>query len=485
VTEKDINEGDQRNLRLKVSARPTDRLSIGLSAWNSRTRYDAPQVGDNRNRTPAVRSEPNQAELDMYALKVDHEFPAFSLSSMSSYVDYNSSAILSSLFDFFGGPTFDTYLRSEVFSQEVVLNSPEESPWRWSGGVFYRNAEDVTDQYLGSRLDYFSDFSEQIAVFGEVGRRFWNDKWEWTLGLRYFHDEAATRSNDNTIPAQANVPLFERIGDSFDALTPRAVLKWHPRSDLMVYATYGQGFRSGAAQTPLALNLVPQFPPVTSDKLHNYEVGAKGDFLGGRVSLETAFYYIDWQDTQQTVFAPVPNAPGVSAVVLVNASSASGRGMDVALTLRPLKGLELGAAYSTNDLTFDKEVCCILGSPVFSKGDRLGGSPKYTVNPFAAYSFPFGASGYRGQLSADASYISPANTKKLGDPNGVDGESVTIARAGFSLEAPQHWSVSVNVDNLTDYQKSASTFVSNAAIQFLSYRERPRTVNLQFEYRFD
>jgi iron complex outermembrane receptor protein len=483
VTEKDINEGDQRNLRLKIKAKPTERLSIGLSAWNSRNRYDASQIGDNKNHTPAVRPEPNNSELDAYSLKVDYDFAAFSLSSMSSYVDYSSSSVTASLYDFFGNNvTFDSYLSSEVYSQEVVLNSRQEGPWRWSAGVFYRNAEDVTDQYFGPRLDYFSDFSEQSAIFGEVGRRFWNDQWEWSLGLRYFQDDVGMRSEDNTIAGQDAAPLG-RIEDSFNATTPRAVLTWHPTSNLMVYGTYGQGFRSGAQQTALVFDIAPQFPPVKPDKLNNYEVGAKGDLWGDLLTFETALYYIDWKDTQQSVNAEVPGAPGIFALVLVNASSVSGLGMDVALTFRPLKGLEIGASYSANDLTFDKDVFSG-NSLLFGKGDRLGNSPKYTINPFVAYSFPLSASGYQGRFSADATYTSPLNTKKLGDPNGVDGEAITLVHAGFSVQAPQHWNVSLNVDNLTNYQKSPSLLSNIAVVQYFAYRERPRTVNLQFEYQF-
>jgi iron complex outermembrane recepter protein len=149
-----------------------------------------------------------------------------------------------------------------------------------------------------------------------------------------------------------------------------------------------------------------------------------------------------------------------------------------------VKDLEVGASYSLNDLTFDEDVFSG-GSILFSKGDRLASSPKYTLNPFVAYSFPLGASGYRGRLSGDATYTSSANTKKLGEPNGIDHPSVMIARAGISLQAPQHWNVSLNVDNLTNYHKSPSIFSDFDIVQYISYRERPRTVNLQFEYEFN
>jgi outer membrane receptor protein involved in Fe transport len=479
--EKDANEGDQRNLRLKLRGELTDQLSLGLSVWNTRTRYGAPLLGDDTNRTPAMHSEPMTTELDAYSFKIDYAAPAFSLSSMSSYLDYSAASSLIAFSDFFGGgASFDTYLWSEVYSQELVLTSQQEGSWRWSAGVFYRNAKDRTDQYTGPRFTYFSDFSEQSAVFGDVGRRFWNDKLEWTLGLRYFYDKVATKSNDNTIPSQADLPLT-RIGDSFHATSPRVALTWHPAANLTVYGSYGEGFRSGAPQSPLALNTAPEFPAAKPDTLRNYEIGAKGALLDGRVSFETALYYIDWEDTQQSLSVPLPGNEAVGVLVLANSESVSGLGLDVVLTARPVEGLELGFSYSQNDLTFDQDVFSG-GSILFSKGDRLANSPEYTVNPFVTYTFPFGASGYSGRFLADASYISPTNTKKLGDPNGLDGDAIKIARSGFAIEAPKRWSVSLSVDNLTNYQGTPVPGVSTDALRFYTQRVRPRTFNLQFEY---
>jgi iron complex outermembrane recepter protein len=472
---KDINEGDQRNLRLKVNAQPLEGLSIGLSAWNMRDNFDAMHMSDPDYHVSARRPQSVEGELEVYGLKVGYEGAAFSLSSMTSYMDSSSFNTVSGeafMFD----ASFNNWLWSRTYSQEMVLNSKREGPWRWSAGVFYRNGRDrayQTNTFLGP-LDDFSDFSEQSAIFGEVGRRFWHDKLEWTLGLRYFHDDAATQSNDNSIPFQANAPT-SRVGDSFEATTPRAVLSWYPKADLTVYGTYGQGFRSGTQQTPIALNFGP-YRPVKPDKLHNYEVGAKGTLFDQRLSFDAALYYIDWKDTQQLLGELLPSNGGVY-FVLLNAAAVSGPGFEIGLTARPLAGFEVGVSYSRNNLKFNEDLLS-LGNPLFSKGDRLDNSPAETLNPFFAYALPLGASGFVGRLSGGVNYTSPAFTTRNGAKSAVD--SRLIAQAGFSIEAPEHWSLRLYADNLTDYiNEDPSPFPELVA------RLRPRTIGMQFEYRMD
>ena len=95
---------------------------------------------------------------------------------------------------------------------------------------------------------------------------------------------------------------------TFDTVTPRAVLTWYPNDELTVYTSYSEGFRSGYDQTPRVEFLAPGFPPVEEDSLRNYEVGAKGNLLDGRLIFDAALYFIDWQDVQQTILVPAPGS---------------------------------------------------------------------------------------------------------------------------------------------------------------------------------
>ena len=51
---RDVNDGDTQSYRIKLNAAPTDRLTIGLSAWFSRTHFDAPAYGTEDRDIPNV-----------------------------------------------------------------------------------------------------------------------------------------------------------------------------------------------------------------------------------------------------------------------------------------------------------------------------------------------------------------------------------------------------------------------------------------------
>jgi hypothetical protein len=65
----------------------------------------------------------------------------------------------------------------------------------------------------------YRDRSKSSAVFGELSHKFLDSALEWTLGLRYFHDDESTNGNYATSSA-----ILYHGGDDFNAVTPRAVL---------------------------------------------------------------------------------------------------------------------------------------------------------------------------------------------------------------------------------------------------------------------
>jgi iron complex outermembrane receptor protein len=128
-------------------------------------------------------------------------------------------------------------------------------------------------------------------MFGQLSRRIFDDKLELTIGGRYFHDDVSSIENGDSTGA---VPGY-RAENEFSATTPRAVLTWYPNTDLTVYGSYSEGFRSGAPQPFYVTGGEPGFPAVKPDKLDNYEVGTKADLFDHRVSVDVSFYYMVWK----------------------------------------------------------------------------------------------------------------------------------------------------------------------------------------------
>lgn len=490
-----INSGDTNNLRVKIKAQPTDNLSFVLTAWHSQTDVNGPPTGSEGGFFDQSQPAPNNQRFNVLGLKANYDFSSFTVSSVTSYMDYRNTGI----FDLAGlvppppGLNAPLDLTSRVYSEEINLLSKSAGAWHWSAGALYRNDKDVTKEwqniYIPSEapapsttllLSDFTDTSKSTAVYGEIGRRFARD-FEWSLGLRYFHDDA--KDYENSAYTGETGPLTSAAA-TFHAVTPRAILQWFPNEELTAYATYSQGFRSGLIQSDTVQRILPEFPAASPDKLTNYELGIKGTGLDRRVSYDVDVFYNYWAHVQQQIGVPynLPSggAGGIVSVTL-NGQAASGVGAEFSLSARPVIGLELAATFSWNNLHFDSNVYSA-GALIFAAGDRLGNSPKYTGNLSAQYTFALGGSGLKGQLADSANYISRLTTTYIGTtPNTDPSQAMLTDKGSFSIVFPKHWTATLFIDNAFNNRETPSP----GPTPNYDLRIRPRTVGLSADYKFD
>ena len=470
-TQADANDAELRNVRLKVNGRPSDDLSVGLSAWVSRNDYGAPPLANDEGANGTLAPEPMATDYEVYGLKIGYDFAGFSLSSMTGYLEYNNEGVLN-LVPLFGvnAPFVNKYW-SDVVSQEIVLNSTSAGSWRWSVGGIYRDAEDRTFQSMEGFFPAPSDFddtSESFAVYGELTRIFGGGAFELTAGLRYFEDKVGLKENVQ----HTGVPTdpLARSSSTFDAVTPRVVLTWHSSEQLTTYVSYGEGFRSGFEQQPLA----SQVPPCNEDTLQNYEIGAKGTAWDGRLTFDTAVYYIDWQDVQNDFSVLVS---GVAVPAIANSGSASGPGIDFGLTVEPVDGLQFGINLGWNDLTWDNRVPFGTDT-LFEKGERLNLSPEYIAGASVDYAFPLGS--LEARFSASANYSSE-QVFRTTFGRGTSDE-ILIARTSFGIESTNNWTATLYIDNVNN--EDGILVGTPFGVPDWQTRTRPRTMGLQLEYRF-
>ncbi len=474
---KNANSSVSRSYRFKVGAQPTDDLSIVAGVWLNRESGNGISAGQRYNFRNATIDEPHDANYDMYSLKVNYDFHAFTFSSSTSYLKYNEFGVNDAAYRFGGlHAPLDFGFNAKTFSEEINLASEGSGPWRWSAGAFYRDGSDkgVVLSPIGIDLDW-TNTSKSYAVFGEVTRLFANDTIEFTLGGRYFHDHVTTVEDHDIAPV--NPAGYYRATGNYSAATPRVVLSWHPERGLTAYASYSQGFRSGSPQAYYTVAGKPGFPDVKPDKLFNYEVGFKGDV--GVFSFDAAVYYMKWKDIQQQVTVQYGNPPQAVAAI-INGQSASGKGIDLSLRAHPLQGLDFGGSISWNDLATDSNIVDG-GTVLFTKGDRLNNSPKYNANLFLNYGAEIGG-GYKGTLSLSANYADKicSRTTVKGAAVIACGDSYWTSRAAFSLDSQKGWRLTAYVDNLNNFKGA----VIGDPVWGPDYttRLRPRTIGLQFEY---
>ena len=237
----------------------------------------------------------------------------------------------------------------EVFTQEVRFTSPGDRRFRYIIGAFYQwqKRDQVIKVYLGRVPDGNQDIflqkvqtNEAWAVFGQASYDI-TDTLEINLAGRYdVNDVTADRFSELTFLDVVTVPL---VTDSrkFNDFQGKAQLSWQATDDMLVYATFSQGFRSGGFN-------VTDFYAIDYDKetLNNYEIGFKTSFFDNRVTFNGAYYYIDYSDQQLWVFEPG------GAFTIVNADKSSIQGIDVEINAELVEGLDLtvGVAYIDSKL---------------------------------------------------------------------------------------------------------------------------------------
>lgn len=489
VNRRDVNDTQRVDYRLKLHGEVSDTLSVDLSVWRSELERGRGDLSlDNRTMHDLIAT-PTSSEFTTYGVNIVKEFTNVTLSSQTSYIDYSTHATAS------GEPIdfpalLDNPYDTSVFAQEFNLVSDSDGPFEWSAGAFYRQADDssfstLTIPSIPLTLinNDFDDSSTSYAVFGEVSRDFAD--FNLAVGLRYFHDDETMTINKDyngpDVDPPAGPDFVLAAGSSFDteseALTPRVVLSWTPSEDLTAYASYSQGFRSGFSQAPNVQSQYPNFAGVEPDRLSNYEVGLKGRSSDRRFTYETALFFIDWQDAQQTLLVTLPSDLNASAVV--NGNSISGIGASFAVTAQLFERMRVGLNASWNDLGFDSDVIDAGGALLFEEGDRPSVSPQWTAGAFVHYSWDLGG-GFTASSSLASTFKSSQNTTTLAFGS-EESDKILITDLRFSIEAPKNWTFSLFADNVADEDGRLSNYTP--AVEWITH-PRPRTIGLQIEYKY-
>jgi len=222
----------------------------------------------------------------------------------------------------------------------------------------------------------------------------------------------------------------------------------------------------------------PEFGPVASDKLINYEVGAKGSLLDNVVTFDAAVYFMDWKDIQQSVITDF------SFVAGVNAGSASGVGFDGTVSYQPVPVLTLQANVGWSGLELDSDVP--FGTPpvvLFQGGERVNLSPEWTGSVGGSYRVATSAAGLDAVISSSFSYRSSVTLRYLtaGTLTPSESEATRNLKASVGLESDR-WTLIFFGDNLLDDRDGIMP--PDITFAGTSIRQRPRTIGLQATFSY-
>lgn len=501
---------DSTSFRAKLIVPIGDTASLKLAA--DYTEADGPVLVFTRNdlngRSPSVVGIPVPEPTDLYEatasrgdLFTDKEIRGISSTLDWSWGEWDFTSITSYReLDWIATDDLDaselevSFLtedeESEQFSQELRMNFSTDNADVLIG-LFYGKEEVARHDYLdfgpdGLELfvpgvDLLWDFGEEldsrsIALFGQVE---WavSERWSVTLGGRYSKDEKDFDYDvvTNNIFATSYVLGLSEDWDSFD---PSISARFEYSDDIMFYASYASGYKSGAFQFFPSSVLAAQ-KVADPEEVDSYEVGMKSTLLDKRLKLNASVFQMDYQDLQLLSLSPL-GVGSVSAVLVSNAANSTIRGLELETQALLSDQWSLDFSYGYLDGEFDDYV----RSPTqdFS-GNKLARSPEHTVNLALNYTqeYAFGAVDARiGYSWRDEYFFEPDNN--LIDPESVQ-DSGGLLDASVKISMRDGWSVLIWGRNLGNKEMLSSVLNSENNPQRIGGIE-PRTVGLKLTKMF-
>ena len=390
--------------------------------------------------------------------------------------------------------------RHKQYSQELQLNgSVWDERLKFALGAYYFK-ESGSDPLI---VDFPSSFgilyidkadvdNNSVAVYAQGTWRLL-DKLSFTAGVRHTRDEKAFVTDQYLItgtasplvfgaPAGTLVPLVPRdssVKQTFSNTSPRFSLDYKAADDVLLYASYTKGFKSGGFNLRY-VSPRPAVLPFDPEKVSSTEIGAKSEFFGRRLRANLALFDTDYNDVQLTVFE------NLGAPVTLNAGDAKIKGAELELAATPVNGLELSYSLALLDAKYTRirQSPAIVVTPeqAITTATKLPKTPR-SVNSVALdyrLAVPHGSLRWH----ADWRFVGNTFNDAQNSPFLYQRSySLGNASVGFAPES-QKWSLRLFVDNLTDRRYIVSGD-SNYGIGFHEAEfNRPREFGLDARVSF-
>ncbi len=478
--------GGRAALRVQLS----EAWQVDLSAAVQRLRsMDTQYVtaglapGQRANRT----REAHDNDFSMGAMTLEGNLGFATLSSSTAYVrhDFASQYDASTAAGIFAITDSDLGVYSERartrrLVQDLVLASMGDGRFRWLAGAYASSSLErapssllvrqpnakLSEVYSEARRDKVRD----LALYGEASYRF-AEGWTAAAGGRIFQTDVATTSDIVVAPpGQSRVVTGDR---TFNGFSPKLSLQYEFASGPMIYGLFSEGYRAGGINSTGFSAIRSARATFAPDQLRNYELGAKGRFLDGRLAARTAAFYDLWSNIQSDQYRPSGLA------YTANVGDARIIGLETELAL----DFDFGLSLQANGLFAEPKFTHT--NPDFAQplGSGLPGAPRISGGLLARYERPLGDN-ITLRLIGEASYLGPS---RQSFESAITTRTGSYVQARLSAEiATRRWSAQAYVINPTD--ASGDTFGYGNPFTFGQVRQttpqRPRTIGVRLAGAF-
>ena len=383
---------------------------------------------------------------------------------------------------------------STVIGLPVAFDGPTADLCR--AGVFAPLVCD-TGQAAGEPLGpnfvqklYQEQDTESWAVFFQ-GDYALTEQWTLTAGVRYTDEKKDfTGWQSYLAPLDRarvfNFPEKTDLSNDWQETTIRLGVKYAMTDDVMFYASYAEGFKSGGffgRNQNISDFENNQYDPEKSD---NYELGMKSQWFDNRVQLNLAVFYNNFDDKQDSNVV-LDESTGTVATVWENIGGVDYTGVEAEARWAATANLSLWASAGWLDAEYDG----FLSSRFVPLEDQATTPPQnvdfLTVKFAPEYTFGLGGTYARqigpGEFSLNAkyNYIDDMETQTYNEPGSIV-ESRDLVDASVSY-AWRNFTFSVFGNNLMDETRETPFFAVQPWMAW-STVTRGRTFGAELEMDF-
>jgi outer membrane receptor protein involved in Fe transport len=374
----------------------------------------------------------------------------------------------------------------------------------------------IEDTYKGATTT--ADVSGRLRAFGDGSTEALTE---------FFGATEAAAIQEAIASGQLDTSLLDSNGTlTVDDTIIKASLDWKVSDDVMLFASYSEGFRppvtnrvGGGSSTSQEGAFEGFRIPVysTTDSLDNFEVGFKSTLLDQTLRFNATAYYSKITDLQTSRYDPT----NISFLVFTdNVGEAEIKGIDGDFTWVATDNLVISGAFSFIDteLTSINDQLNGIAPP---KGSRLPYSAEFSGNLQAQYFYHIakdmtgyinGSISYTGErlagMSMDAYITEDATQLIYGTGSGLSIQKEADVYAGTNFKdsngdtfaggryvqdsdvlanlsfgvTNDEWKAELFIDNVTD--ESAILYIDTQQYTPKVVSNRPRTVGFRFSYDF-
>jgi iron complex outermembrane recepter protein len=489
----DTNHGYKSGIRATLLYQPLDNLKVRLNASIQNSEVHGYNITDDSGPTfqplygyfeqKRYTPESFKIQTQIYSSDVQWDTDLGSLISVSSYSDFKprQTEDLTSYAVFYPGiistanpAGFTGGSYDEQRTQEIRFTSKRLSNFEFVAGTFYQHeglelttadySYDTTGQlnpkaFLGGqvntgKLDEYAGFGDAtIYIVPQV---------DLTVGYRY--SDIQQRVNQ-----QFAGELYDHPGtvENFAEVkqTYLGGIRWRITDEVMLYGRAATGYRPGGARAVLPGAPAGFGDTYTSDRIRSYEAGVKVRSLGGRLTLSTDAYVIDWTNIQTLVYIGAFDTNG-------NAGTARSQGAEFEAVYVPIEGLTVGANTAYTDARFTETSA----EANVRDGERLHYVPEWTRTVSIDYTLPLGT--WKPQVGGEYAYRS----SQL-DATGImlPGYSTFGVHAGVQFDK---LSLRFYVKNLTNDRGIDGSIGYTPGVPYQVTYAQPRTFGMIFSQQF-